>query len=301
VIEPNWPRTSGGRVTDNGVTWDVITGSQFVIDPLGRTFTGPLFSDPLLAGEFGNDDNGTTATATGNGIGVQRVDLEQFLDMTSSARQQLLREFFQLPDSWTVLFEAVPTGVTNTSVTLPAKIDLSGIDSTHRVTVVSLDGTASAQRTVSNYSGNTINLAGANLPASINSLGEVGLVRVETFNRRYTWMATVNRDANGRTRAQCAIFFNRGFNPHDEFSYVYTGSGSDTLTVTISSTPDPLIRDGNYGFDVVTGEWFKIVSATVGSGSANVVLDRVIPTAPAGTTTRMVFPPGIVKVFDLEL
>ncbi len=140
-----------------------------------------------------------------------------------------------------------------------------------------------------------------NLPASVNSLGEVGLVRVETFDRRYTWMATVNRDSNGRTRAQCVIFFNRGFNPHDEFSYPYTFSSGDTLSVDTSVGPSPLIREGNYAFDVANNEWFKIVAANTGSSPATVTLDRVVPNPGGATPTRMVFPPGIVKVFDLEL
>ncbi|MCA8996777.1 MAG: hypothetical protein KDA80_07325 [Planctomycetaceae bacterium] len=294
-VEPDWPtNTSGGPITDSGVTWTVVTGTQFVVDPLG-------FQYQVYTNNSGNEQFGHQ-NSTGQDIGLIHLDLETTLDQTPAE----LQPFFVQPDSWTLAREDVPTGVSATSVTLNPGTDLSDISagvSNYRVTVLSFDGTAAAQRYVSGVSGTTINLSGANLPGNLDSLSEVGSIRIETFTPRYSWMATVTRSTSGQTKAQCVTFFNRSFNTDDEFAYDYTGGGTDTasLSWTSGTDPKPLIREGDFAFDLISGEWFQIVSASTGSGSASVTLDRALPSTPMGTTARMLFPSGIIKVFDLEL
>lgn len=293
--EPTW---GGATVVDNGITWnrDDTPPSPYVVDPLGRV------ADPNFGPRFGKYGDSHDDPA----VGIVRPNIGTRLGMTTAQ----LQAAFVLPDSWSVAFEAVPSGISGTTVSFPTSIDLSAVNATYRVVVISANLRKSAVRNVATApTGNTITLNSA-LPTDLNELDEVSTVRLEYFNSRYTWLLSVS--PLGR---QCVIFFNRSFNPDDEHVYPYTINDAAGDRVTLNgidwTTPKPLIREGNFVFDTVTCRWHRMIDVSITGSSATVVLDRglegahesadpsddsvTLPTAFGG----LIFMPGIVHVFDL--
>jgi len=287
AVEPSWP--ASGTVNDNGVTWTLVTPASvrqsYVVDELARAIVESGYEV-----ELGN--NGTPPSPLPSGNGVTRVNLQQRLGLATRDTSD-----FSLPDSWTVAFEAVPTGVTATSVTF-SNIDLSGVNSNFRVVLGSTDFKNWATRSVQNAGTNTINLTGGNLPGNLDSAGEVGIARVEFRTNRYTWLTSVNRAANGQTRAQLVVVFNRSFSIDDERAYSYSGLTTDRTqaTVTWGASPVPLIREGNYVLDVGSNRWHKIISPAESSGDTIVVEPAIEGTS---TTGSFVFLPGVIGVYEL--
>lgn len=144
---------------------------------------------------------------------------------------------------------------------------------------------------------------------SLDSVNEVSSVRVEVFERRYTWLITARRSSTGHTRAQCVILFNRSLNPNDEYLYEVTSggaAGSTGIRVEWQSTePDPLIREGNYLFDAQNALWYRIQQADVDTTArrADITLDRPAERAfgsvDASNRGDVMFMPGIIDIFEL--
>lgn len=293
ILEPNWPRDPSMTRTDNTVTWTADQVTRYVVDQLGRATI-----DSAFAAEFGND--GT------NRDGVLRVDLETTLDLSDlGLTSAQLLDLFELPDSWSVAIEVAPSSVTATSVTVPGSVEISAVNSLFRVVVVSADGTRSAVRSVAAApTGSTINLSGANLPTDLDSVSEVSVVRIESFTRRYTWMLNVLRDPLGRTRAQCAVIFNRPFSVDSEHAYGYSiNAGTNRAQVDVSwasGDPKPLIRPGNYAFDVDSCRWYRIIDVNGSTSPVTVTFDTSLE-GDGTVNEKMIFMPGVVSVFDLDL
>lgn len=304
--EPSpWPAGGFPGNSENTFTWNFFQRAAFAIDPLG-----------FLNVDFPQNRFGNHQGAPAN-LGLVRPDLATSLRIP----EQKINALFSMPDSWTIAFEAVPSSVSNgpTQLTFPNEVDLSGItQNSYRVILTSEDGRRSISRNLGSppVTGNVLNLAG-DLPGDLNQVSELSTVRVEYFNRRYTWMLTVIRTPDGAPRAQCVLFFNRSFNPDDEYLYHYEipPSSVERNVLQVSwtgSDPKPLIREGNFVFDSITARWYRMVnvSSTLTS-PATIVLERDLEGVHAGgdptddsnpaTFGGMMFMPGIVHVYDLPL
>lgn len=308
--EPTW--LTSGSITDGtgSLEWQTISlnsdNSNYVVDPLGRHLAGDD-----TAKTFGSNN----ATLLGFGSdGLSRTD-------GTVGSFPAAQGLFAQPDTWTAVIEEVPSGVTATSVTFPASVDIGGISATnHRVVVKSLDGRRAASRSISNRSGQTINLSGGNLPGWLDSPGEVGSVRVESFNTRYSYFITVRRPgAFDKPTITAVMVFNRSFALDDEEVYDanfgnsgYTddttvqdgGLGTDQIKVAWDGeNKAPLMREGNYVFDARNALWYQITNIQRDDANENAVItvDRsieVLTTSSQGLG-RAIFMPGIVKVFEL--
>jgi len=136
-----------------------------------------------------------------------------------------------------------------------------------------------------------------------------GPVRIERFDRRFTWLATVNRDFEGHSRVTVATFFKRGLKPEEEHAYSAnvglpsaTGPFDQiTLSWATATEPSPLIREGNYLLDAVNVAWYRIVAVSVSGASATVTVDRPVPMAQRTTTGRVILMRGIVELFEVTL
>lgn len=323
TVEPRWPIQAGNRVdernTSGGVvgTWEArqitttgfagdsasITsfGRAYVVDPLGAALI-----DPSLADEFGNDE-------LSDGAGLpRRSDFHLGLvNPTNGARDlNVVSQFFALRDSWTLDLEFIPVSITDagsgvgTTVNLPTNVSADGFSTDPtltRVVLSNMNRTRSEVRFLdAATTGNTLELTSA-VPTSLN-----GPLRIETYNRRYSWFATVNRDTDGRTLAECVVVFNRRFAASDEELYSYTVPVNSGDTVDLSWSPPgeakPLLREGNYCFDVRECRWHEIVNVNEGTNSARIVVSPALHgDVDTSTTGDMIFMPGIVTVFQVEL
>ncbi|MEW4530359.1 hypothetical protein [Maioricimonas sp. JC845] len=300
-FEPKWP--SMGTVTDGGVTWTPETVSAYVVDPLGWI----AMEDALGMGagdRFGNFEDSSNMLQGGN---VRRFNAN-VTDFNIAAHS------VSLPDSWVVVIDDVPTGMTDTSATFGGQVDLGTFSSSSsaptRVVVTSFDGTRSVVRLNGvSVSTNSVMWSDA-LPASLDSANEVSSVRVETFERRYTWLITARRSSTGHTKAQCVVLFNRSLNPNDEYLYQVTAGAAGATTISLqwrSDEPEPLIREGNYLFDGANALWYRIQSIdaidTMSSPrTATISLDRPAELdfgTAADSRGGVMFMPGIIDIFEL--
>lgn len=288
MSEPIWPYILGNTVGDGSITWTGGTWtsvrSQYAIDPLGLGFT------PSPGSYYGQSNS--------NVIRPNLDAVKNQLGLDTPTFQKL----FSLQDSWTTTLSMVPENVGATSVNFPTGTDLSDIStpSNYRITILTADGQHAATRQIASQpTGASITLAGANLPDLIRS--NPGVARIESFTPRYTWMLTVKRNVSGTSKIQCAIFFNRSYNPDDEYAYQcsYVTDTQDSINVnwTNGTDPTPNLNEGSYTFDCTNCRWYKIVS---GNSASQVTLDSSL-TPSASNQAYFLFPRGVIRVFDIEL
>ncbi len=224
---------------------------------------------------------------------------------------------FCSPDTWTVENKAFPLSVTvnsngTTTLLFPSSVDLSAlaaaslVDPTipilSRVVALSPNGRLSASGVIVNNPGdNTLTVDSELFGGDISNYGEV---RLESFSRRYTWLAAVHRDGGGYVNAQYAIVFNRSYRPDDEHLYAYevkSGLGDEVVVShpTGGNSPQPTILVGGYVFDCNSVRWYRIVNVTPGLDSTDVTIDRELEFSNR-TNGYMMFLPGIVRVFPLD-
>lgn len=331
----------------------VVPTSRYVVDPLGWTLAAAEGSFPV--NEFGNKTDATTgigATVWDSSIGIATAPLLRINGGTTSTLTAALGT--TLPDSWEQVLEATPESTFNIDsgsspagpgmVTFPANVDLSNIAfvpvGRSRITLTSTDGTHTFTRDITGVSGNQIAWSGQHpAPASfpVISAGppaelDVGLARVETFDRRYSWMLTVKKDASGRAEIKVVVFFKRALTAADEHVYDSNfgnvaadldgdgtadgtqhglGTRSDWVKIVwTSAEPEPLTKPGNLLFDARDCEWYRIREVQDRSTtSAVLLLDRTVKTlttddgsgpppavTPAG---RAILMRGIVDVYEL--
>ncbi|WP_437225253.1 type IV pilus modification PilV family protein [Planctomicrobium sp. SH661] len=320
VIEPDWS-TAGQTINEGagGPTWrrSVLPTSgntnsfvpyRYVVDPYGAM---TATANPSI---FGNNDGG--------------LPPEPYVLRINGGANNELKAFnsrFALPDTWVVATTAIPLSATTvdtdsdsvadaTDLTFSSTTDLSAFPKwvpgdpnppVARVVAVSPDGRRSQAAYILQNSGNTLRvnslvLTNNTTPGPI-SAGTIGPVRLETFDRRYTWMGTVERQPDGVSQVQIAVFFNRGFRPADEQVYQYVRQSADTADITVpSGTPAPFISEGGYVFDVATVKFHRILSVS-GSTTKRIVVSPSLDTTLPNNRTYMIFLPGIVRVYDLTL
>jgi len=314
-LEPIWPTRTPATTTDGTLTWTAVVGDQrFVVDPLGAFFQ----DSTLNPTEFG-----TVNLASDPGH-MTRITAEQLglVDGSNNADLNRINEFFAIPDGWTVAVDdqvpsavssagTMTTGSTTFSIdpkTMPAMFSPLVMNDPRfwRVVATSVDGTETASSTV-NEMGSTNVITDHRLPAHLDSTAEIGSVRIELLERKFTSLITVNRSSTGKTVAECAVVFNRGYRQEDEELYPYTipavGAG-DTLNVTwAANAVAPTIHSKNYCLDVRTGRWHQVTDVQMNANDATVLLSPPLfgNNITTATTGDIVFMPGVVDVFEIEL
>jgi type II secretory pathway pseudopilin PulG len=213
-----------------------------------------------------------------------------------------------LPDSWTQIADDVPTAVTATSVTFLN--DLGSVSGDVRLTLISADGARSASRIVT-VSGTvaTLKTTELNLPTNLDEPFEIGRAIVEAAEPRYTWIITCPAPADAPPAASCAVFFRRSYNPEEEFVYEGASGANPIVAANLSQAtiewdatmPTPLVREGNYLFDVENCIWHQIKSYTTteAAGTSTAVIDLMLPASKP--CQGVVIPHGLVHVFDLQV
>jgi len=220
-LEPDWNFRNGGLTPlgGPGVTsyWRTYSLNNYVVDPLGWHLVDP--GNALgLRRYLGNRQS--TAAFHSN---VYRFASYGALNETIATR------LAALPDSWVQHGESLQFAIDNTvpSVTLqdlnenlidsvPAAYYSSTPNSNFvRLTFIDADNKASHTRYVNGLTGTgtaqTVSWTNA-LPAGFVP----ARIRVEVYDRRFTWMLSVRRGAGGSAQMDCVVFFNRSYGVEDE-------------------------------------------------------------------------------------
>ncbi|MBX3444530.1 MAG: hypothetical protein KF774_19170 [Planctomyces sp.] len=354
-IEPNWqaPNVPGAPIQDFMAAWTSWfdpTGSggppvvmlrttsppvdvtwysarNYVIDPLGWAVYANQTAD-LLTGSSPNDFGFKVERTTGLANSVPPRPTTAALAVspyllrlnggatTVPAAESLIAS----PDSWTVeltstLADPLPNDAIPTA-TFVAGIDLSNVSGFNRIVLTSLQDSRVMTRPIT---GATINSVSWVEPLPVGFVAD-GPARIETYTRRYSWLATVNKDLQGHTHTTVAVFYNRAFSPADEHVYdANFGNTSATgqwsiifpdqirLNWDVAAEPDPLLRPGNFLLDARHATWYRIVDVSDRTdGSALLTVNRPVPTAhrtldptaPA-SVGRAILMRGIIELFEL--
>lgn len=223
-------------------------------------------------------------------------------------------------DNWTTLMEDIGTltGTAN-EIDLPGA-DLAGLTFVpgsgilHRVVIFDVTGKFSQTRVVTGITGTVLTLA-ADLPAGFTTAGNV---RLQTQDRRYTWLLTVRTELDINFRPLTAdidvvVFFKRGYSTDDEFEYTtFTGEafekGSNTVSIQYDGTqPEPSLKKGGFLFDSENARWYRILDfeeVTQPEVGFKITLDRSADETSLGVDAgkpqgKAMLMRGIVDVYHL--
>ena len=141
----------------------------------------------------------------------------------------------------------------------------------------------------------------------------IGKVRIETQERRYTWLLTVRKNATG-SQGDCdvVVFFKRPVEDIVTDETVYPATfiqGNTQVTVTYPTANKPFMRKGNYVFEANNAFWYRIANVSAPTAGANntesVTITIDVPanannTAdPTGRPPRAMFPRAVVDVYPI--
>jgi len=257
-----------------------------IVDPLGYHL---MPAD--LQTRFGNSDASTPHTIVRYSAG-RGDDVEADFLVT-------------LPDSWIDVGQGTATGpFSATSVTI-SSVDLTNVTAgLTRVVLFDSEGRKSQVRWLNAApTGSTVTW-NEDLPSSFNN---VGIVRVQTQERRYTWMLTV-RKKSGVCNVDVVVFFRRPFATADERIYGWpTGENlfklkSNIVTIPHPAGAPPYLKKGGYVFDATNsannGHWYKIQDVTPHPDGTQTTLTLERPAVANGN--RALFMRGIVEVYPLK-
>jgi len=315
--EPDpWQTSPGSSTTDNTITWASRTlpttqntasfvPYRYVVDPYGV-----MLIDPAVKNDFGNQEGSPAGTAR-----VLRINSGIGNELSAITAK------FSSPDTWTTVETAVPTSVVTVDdsspsdgiadaavLEFPSSMDMSSYTNNglSRLVVISLDGRRSAvgyvkaPPTTSKLKVDSILLAGTTNPTDITN--SIGQVRLEIYERRYTWLGAVQRNENGGAHLQIAVCFNRAFRTQDEqlYNYTFPTSSLDTVQVQWSGN-EPYIVKGGYAFDAASVAFRRIIDVekNLTSSTATIIVSPAIE--QTNGPRRLVFMPGIVQVYEMEL
>lgn len=298
----NWDFKPGNTTTDGGVTWTAFTADAYVVDPLGYHEVDPnnvaglrdFFGNADTSGRFG----GTSGSASPFAVTRIRRFTPYWADDTTSATEvAAAADAATLPDSWVDQVESTNlTSLSATSCILSdVNVDLSvSVPTTllplPRAVFFDVTGKTSAVRALTGITtGTTPTISWA---ASAGALSFTPVkCRVETQERRYTWLLSVRRGASGAAFMDVVVFFRRSYDQREEAIYpaVFTEvidpgfdgapgisgapapanslgfPGSDDLprnwvVVEYKSTDDkPLYKKGGFVCDIQNLRWYRIL------------------------------------------
>ena len=216
-------------------------------------------------------------------------------------------------DSWNQeVSDLLPTipAAGDTTATFRPGLDIGADFAGRRIILTNEDRSRALVRNLTGIGGQTVTWANAEpIPAGFVPEGPA---RIERFDKRFSWLATVNRDIKGRDNVTVAVFFRRRFTPADEHVYPANYDFSDfggvspdqvQITWTIGTNPDPLLKEGNFLLDGYNATWYRIMAVSVTTtgtaGSATLTLDRAIPANLRNTAGRAILMRGIIHLFEL--
>ncbi len=330
TIEPTWNTSDGGFTNDGpgALRWQTYRLTNYVVDPLGKHLVETNYRQTTNGDFFGFD-----AAAS-----VPRQVLRTFPGIGASNQDQAA-EAATLPDSWIQQVESnqvtytagastctlgdVPYDLIPTTPTTPAGYLPS------RIVLFDITGKISHVRPISNIGTWTAPTQTITWPSATVASGPLpsGFVpvraRVETKERRYTWLLSVRRDGDS-FQMEVVVFFRRPFSGKDEQVYPATftsvvdpgydelpgigGSnddgkngtddvaelgwtGSDDtsrnwVVVQYDSTgAKPFVKKGGYVTDADNLRWYRILDVFESDTPANVM------TKAGLNRTGTVYPP----------
>lgn len=282
VAEPGWSDTLGSITPDAVGDWTCEDHSRYIIDPLGWNNVGGAFQDA-----FGNDGAAPFPAPT----------LERFnANATTTA---LAESLVALPDSWPQQAIGIPTAFTVNTVDLPASIDLNGISTVNpqsRVVLQDITGRVSHVRLITGIAGQQITWdAAMPIPAGFIP----AQVRVETQERRYTWLLTVRRSLEGVPSIDVVTFFRRPLTAAEERVFSVTALNNLTREMDIAHNADgtqPAAKKGAFLLDVDRARWYRIQNSVAWNGTTTrVTLDRT----PIDDIQNVAVPKGIVDIYPI--
>lgn len=290
--------------------------TNYLVDPLGAQ---AAFGLPATVGSLARFDAGCSqAVPPWYPTGTSGVPAADYLAT--------------LPDSWVTQFEGLGsglntagtsvdvTGLSTGGVTLPTTVDARAI-------LYRADGKISYTRILTGISGDTISWAALQpVPTGAGGL-VVGNVRVETQERRYTWMLTVRKTGAQTATVDVVVFFRRGFDINEEVAYgpptsanlppglaadpdpvafdplrrnVDNVSASNQLVINVPAGSRPYIVKGSFVLDAYNAIWYRVqeispATAPIAGGTMTVFLDR--PAVAA--SNQAVFMRGIIAVYPI--
>lgn len=329
TTEPDWLPQSLVVESNGQIAWEPLLNGlvplSYVVDPLGWNIANDDATSPPAL--FGNKTNRTT----GVGIAPPTAGLLRIHGGLDTAA--LASAAVALPDAWEEIVSGTPASATNTAVSFPATIALDPVTVPsaqavpRRISLTSTDGRMTVYRTITNIAGQTVNLAEPvplRFPRDAGGNPDVGMARVESLTRRYTWFLTVRNNAQGLPTIKCVVVFNRNFASASEHVYDanfgnvngdvdsdgnpdgaqhgLTHSAWVKIVWDRATEPDPLLKRGNYVFDAQDVTWYRIQEVFDGgprSGFAVLILDRNVRRGTVTSPGHAVLMPGVVEVFDL--
>lgn len=291
---------------------------NFVLDPLGYAVIGNV---PL-----GNNQ-------------PDALKLRRFAAGRGGSETQAATYVTQ-PDSWVTLYEAIPSStssdytptapaVPTTTITfatgdIPSKIDLPGLatlvqsgPSPVRLVLFDAEGRLSETRTLvydTSTSTNPVGATSITFPKPVPNngrYGQVSKVRVETFERRYSWLMSVRRPsapaADGSLTAEIgvAVIFRRSLDPREEIAYSLSNAGTlngriqYSVSKVAGSDPDPFVKKGGFLLDTANARWYRIATVSGSSSNPQITLDRD-PASSSEKVTSAVFFRGVIDVFPFS-
>ncbi len=257
---------------------------RFIVDPIGWWIIGKdyLQTRPRLRLWFGNDGDTTGTPPVPNPVPVLRrynAGLNPGRRATgapadwNTLERDRTEEAFRLaslPDSWILQWEGVPDAVTRRSVTLPPTFDVSNFPANQSRVVLfdTSDGRSGQVRQPVVVSSGAPPVLSWSVPLP-GDLNNVGRVRIETREYRYTWLLTVRKNGFGDAQIDVVILFRRPFALKDEYVYDATfAAGKKRVGIMFTHThpdgrknalPEPFVKRGGFVFDVTNGRWYRVI------------------------------------------
>jgi hypothetical protein len=326
LVAPPWNITAGGTTNDNTVVWTAATANQYTgtINPAGLPYPPCFVIDPLGWNTLGAP---LQANIGNNGAGaVDANSLPRFNGELSTPGTAALSS--TLPDSWIEQARGPVTAYTGNSVTVTGP-DLSSVGYTtpntpvaafptpvmSRVVMLDITGKASETRIITgiNAASGVVSWGGATNADGLGPSFVPVQARVETQDRRYTWMLTVRPNVPSATGSNtpswnvtATIFFNRPLVAQDEQVYQATGADGvvSPFTVTYPAGQKPLYKKGGFLFDCYFGRWYRITNIANDTGSSvQIYVDSSRPQTDVFTNLNfgVLFMRGVVDAYPLAL
>jgi Tfp pilus assembly protein PilV len=340
LVPPNpWNTAAGATTNDNTVVWTAATTNQYTsaIAPAGLQYPPCFVVDPLGWNSLGAP---LQTNIGNNGAGAPDPNsLPRFNGELSTPGAAVLGA--TLPDSWIEQARGPVTAFTGNTVTITGP-DLSSVGFTNAPAqpattfptpvvsrVVMLGYNNSAVNPLTNVKASeTRIITGINAATGVVSWGGAGnadglgptfnpvAARVETQDRRYTWMLTVRPNppalvtsGSGSTASwnvTVTVFFNRPLVANDE--QVYQATGADGLqtpfTVNYPAGQKPFYKKGGFLFDCYFGRWYRILNVANDTGSqVQIYVDSSRPQSDVQTNLNfgVLFMRGVVDEYPLAL
>lgn len=322
------------------------TPSTFIVDPLGYAImnNSGVATTAALAPYFGNDPSLPVPGGPPAAAGSWNLRRYPYITMNGNANDLVAADkIVTMPDSWILQSSTIGGtlggAVANTKITLTGTLATASATApypTMRIVMLSADGTTSQARNITKIdttttAGSTIvywtedfdgdgTINGSEVDVNQNGTADayalptnfvtngIGLVRIETQDRRYTWLLTVRRDASGSSDVDVVVFFGRKFSLDDEqmYSAVFT-TGSPQVTVNYTAGSPPFMQPGSFIFDGYNCYWYRISSVPADpnpgtSTSRTIMLD--VPANAGNQTAAQIYqkamlPRAIVDVYPI--